>query len=211
MIGFQRATLLLSLAAGPACGLAAAEFRLGPTLGGSLLARTYRHMSQPRIIDEVRLGPTVLGGVTGEFRLNAHDHVGLEVVLSPSHGDYAGACLPTAPSCQEFASPGVTLAVQAQMRYLRAFGQRAWRPVLGAGLGVKGYRYDPQGILTDHWSGTLDLGIGGERAGRHGVRVELRGVRVHRNPLFTYYTTGPRATYELQLRLGLLFSTASKR
>jgi hypothetical protein len=182
---------------GPA-SLVAAQVRVGPVLGASLIEQRDTSLSHGPLDDEITVGRTILVGAVIDFKLTDHDHIDAEVTFGPYHNDVERSCVSPIEPCTPAPFKSVSWGMHYGMQYVRTFSERTWRPYAAAGLGVKSYVYE-EPFETENASPTLSLAVGVEQQRRPAVRFEFRTIVVRDNPLLLGKTQ-----VELQARAALL-------
>jgi hypothetical protein len=160
----------------------AGDVRIGPTFGVSFIEHKDTSLTHGPLHDEVTVGPTVLAGVTVDFRLTPHDHVDAEFAIGPYHNDVERSCVSSITPCTPTPFKSASHAMLYGMQYVRTFGARSWLPYLTAGVGVKSYAYQEE-FEPENASATLTFGVGAEMNRRSPLRVEFRTMIVRDNPL----------------------------
>jgi len=192
------AALLLLLPAS-----AAAQVRVGPVLGYSVLERKDTSLSHGRLEDEVTLGRTVLVGAVVEARFTRHDALTGEFVYGPYHNDIDRYCIrsidPTGSVCTPQVGAQASSAILIGMQYMRSLGGGAWRPYLGGGIGIKRYSFK-ESYYSPRTSPTFSIAAGLETQNRIPIRLELRTIIVEHNQLLN-----DAGQVELQARFVALF------
>lgn len=204
MIRLLAGTLLFLLPA----AAEAQNFRLGPSLGASLLTLRDTSLSHASLSDEVTAGPTALFGLLGEVAFESGDRFTFELTLGPYHNDVQRSCVSRAdvpPPCrplQPFRS--VSRALLWGLQYGHRFGDGRWRPYLSGGLGVRTqwitFEPVPEAEAERSSRAAVSIALGLELARRKPFRLEARGQLNLENPLFV----PDRTHFELQLRAALL-------
>jgi hypothetical protein len=152
-------------------------------VGASVLEHRDTSLTHGPLRDEVTVGRTVLVGAAVDVQFTAHDHVGFEFLVGPYQNDVERSCIDRGggPACTLTPFKKVSRGFHYEMQYLRTFGDAAWRPFAGGGLGVKAYRYEE--FTPENVSPTIAGTAGVQRQGRQVFRIELRTLIVQDNPL----------------------------
>jgi hypothetical protein len=183
-------------------GAGAADWRLGPFAGASLLTRKDTSLTHATLTDEVTLGRSVLGGLALEVGFE-NDRLAFEGAIGPYRSDIDRSCITPVPGplCTPEPTTSTSHVLFYGMHYRHLFGDAGWRPSLGLGLGGKKYSFKEEFLSSGEASPTFEASIGAERAGRTALRIEARGVYVTNNPLIL-----DRSQFELQVRMTVLFA-----
>jgi hypothetical protein len=201
--------LLAVLMAAVASAAEGPEVSIGAIAGVQVLDQTSTQLSRGPVHDEVRLGRTVLGGVSIGFRFRERQDVIIEAVVGPYHNDIDRGCVTGYDpitgrlECETVVRASTRYAVLYGLHYSVLLRRRSPSLFVGFGAGAKTYAYaesDPQSQKATGLA--LDGAIGLELGGRAPFRVETRFVLLPESPYLVEGADfgGSGRQCELQLR-----------
>jgi hypothetical protein len=182
---------------------AAAQVRVGPLGGYSLLEHVDTSLSHGPLEDAATVGRTWLLGAVLDAHLTGRDVLSAEFVWGPYHNDADHYCISnlTTGACTPETMNQTSHAMIVGLQYLRILGRGSWRPYVGGGLGFKRYSFDSEWDQPSSYSAAILTTFGVRSTGRRPVRIEGTALFVPNHPILN-----DKMQFELQARVvALLF------